>query len=201
MYNYCMKSQSIIYRANSLKNHLLIAMPTLNGSRFEQAVTYLCEHNEKGAMGIVINKPLLQMSLGDILKQLSIEFADEQIGNFPVLSGGPVAQEQGFLIHQSSKDIPGETVVDPEHDIVISASKDVLKSFVEGKGPPRILVSLGYAGWSIGQLENELKDNRWLLAPATPEILFETPYANRWRAAAALVGVDFRRLSYDTGHG
>lgn len=198
------------YQATNLKNQLLIAMPSLNGSNFHQAVAYICEHTPKGAMGIVINKPS-PMALGDILKQLNIEYDNDKIGNFPVLSGGPVAQEQGFLIHQKVADTTAtdesdtgkakETVVDPKNNIVISASRDLLREFAQGKGPHNLLITLGYAGWGSGQLEFELKDNRWLLAPANLDILFTVPYPERWKVAAKSIGVHFDRLSSLPGHG
>ena len=196
-----MNSKATTYSAMNLKNQLLIAMPSLNGSSFHQAVAYICEHNDKGAMGIVINKPS-PMALGEILKQLNIEYNNEQIGNFPVLSGGPVAQEQGFLIHQGklNKENSKETLVDKERNITISASKDILREFAQGEGPENLLVSLGYAGWGSGQLEYELKDNRWLLAPVNLDILFNVPYTERWKMAAASIGVNFDCMSIEAGH-
>jgi putative transcriptional regulator len=179
----------------SLEQQLLIAMPALNDPNFSQAVIYVCEYNkENGAMGIVINKPM-NISLGEVLRHLNISTTDEKVDNYPILRGGPIAQEQGFIIRRSRSS--AET---PNGEITLSASKQDLAEFANGEGLDDSLVSLGYAGWGAGQLEQELIDNAWLVAPLDMKILFDVPYELRWRRAAASIGVDLDRLSGDSGH-
>jgi putative transcriptional regulator len=182
----------------SFKNHFLIAMPTLNDPYFQQTVTYLFEHNQNGAMGLIINKPL-EISLGDILQHLNIPLTLTGLDKHPVMLGGPVAAEQGFIIHTYPDSCPGD-VVDTTHQITISASKEVLQNILQQQ-PENILVCLGYSAWTAGQLEEELKDNAWILTHVDPGILFKVPFAQRWRSAAKLVGVDLDRISGDVGHG
>lgn len=179
-----------------LKNHFLIAMPSLRDINFHQSVTYIYEHNDEGALGIVVNKPM-RITLGDVFRQLSITTNDPKIEKFPVVLGGPIAQEQGFIIHRT-KEFSMDALIEND-EIAISTSKEVLESIAKGHGN-NIIVSLGYAGWSNGQLETELISNSWLVAPADPKILFDTPFEKRWRAAAALIGVDIDRLGTDVGH-
>lgn len=178
----------------SLEHQLLIAMPSLNDPNFAQAVIYLCEYDkENGAMGIVINKPM-NISLGEILRHLNITTNSEKVDNYPILKGGPIAQEQGFIIRRSRT---SETL---NNELIISASKQDLAEFANGEGLDDSLVSLGYAGWGPGQLEQELIDNAWLIAPLDIKIVFDVPYELRWRRAAASIGVDLDRLSGDSGH-
>lgn len=176
---------------DTLKDHFLIAMPVLRDSTFEKSVIYLYEHSADGAMGLVINKPL-QITLGNVLDHLDIESSSEEVETFPVLMGGPVGQEHGFVVHE----IKSES----ETQIVISASKEILRSIAKGKGPDNFLVTLGYAGWEAGQIEAEIRRNDWLVAPFNADILFNTPIEKRWEAAAKLIGVDINRLSDQTGH-
>lgn len=184
-----------------LTGHLLIAMPAMQDPNFSRTVTYLCEHSEQGALGIVINRPL-DMELGAIFDQLSLEGADPALASQPVLQGGPVHQERGFVLHEP--DLPGG----PEFDatlavgdgIRVTTSQDILAAMARGQGPRRALVALGYAGWGAGQLEHELRENAWLSVPASPRIIFETPFAERWREAARLLGVDVALLGSQAGH-
>ena len=173
---------------DSLKNTFLIAMPSLKDPNFSQSVIYINEHTENGAMGLIINKPL-QINLGSILEHLSIGIDDADIITIPVLSGGPVGQEHGFVIHNENGD-----------DIIISASKDILKSIAAGKGPAHFLITLGYSGWGAGQIELEIARNDWLVAPFSPEVLFDTPINQRWAAAAEILGIDLNLLSDQIGH-
>lgn len=180
----------------SLKNHFLIAMPALKDINFHQSVTYIYEHNDDGALGIMVNKPM-RITLGDVLKQLEISTTNPNVEKYPIVLGGPVAQQQGFIIHRA-KQFAAVPFVENE-EIAISTSKEVLQSIAQGEDKD-IIVSLGYAGWSPGQLESEMADNSWMVAPADPKILFETPFEKRWRTAAALIGVDLDLLSSDVGH-
>ena len=181
----------------NIKNQFLIAMPTLKDSNFHQAVAYLYEYDEKGAMGIVINKPM-RITLGEVLKHLDITATDSSVEANPVLLGGPIAQEQGFVIHDAS-DLKSAPLALNEN-IAVSTSKSILQEIALGEHKDEFIVSLGYAGWGPGQLEEELASNSWLLAPVKSEILFSLPFERRWRAAAALIGVDFNRLSSESGH-
>jgi len=182
----------------SLQGQLLIAMPSMKDPNFREAVAYVVEHNQDGAMAIIINKPL-DMTLNDIFEQLEIEVTDHEIAKSPVLMGGPIAQEQGFLIHPSlDKKLKG-TITDI-NDITISASKEMLELFAQGDGSKDLIVTLGYAGWESGQLEEEMAQNAWLFAQATQQLLFHTPFTQRWQIAASSIGVDFKHLSGDIGH-
>lgn len=185
--------------ADSLKNRFLIAMPNLNDPYFFQTVTYIFEHNsEDGATGLIVNRPL-EISLGVILQHLNIPLSNTNLDKNPVMMGGPIATEQGFIIHTHPDICPGD-VVDSMNEITVSASKEGLQTIVE-KQPQNVLVCLGYSAWNPGQLEQEIADNAWILSPVDVNILFNLPYQKRWRAAAKLVGVDIDRLSGDTGHG
>lgn len=180
-----------------LTGHLLIAMPAMQDPNFNQTVTFLCEHNEQGALGIVINRPL-DMDMGMIFEQLSLETGDTLLSRQPVLSGGPVQQERGFVLHDAGPSFDSTVQVSPE--VAITTSQDILDALARGDGPLRAIVALGYAGWAAGQLETEMAANAWLSVPATPELLFDTAYEQRWAAAARLLGVDISRLGSEAGH-
>lgn len=182
----------------TFKNRFLIAMPTLNDPYFQQTVTLLFEHSEKGAMGLIINKPL-DITIGEILQHLDIPLTDSDMDENKVMLGGPVASEQGFIIHTYPELCPGD-VIDEGHKITVSASKEVLQNIIK-EHPENMLVCLGYSAWKEGQLEQEIADNAWILSEVDPALLFKTPFDKRWRASAKLVGVDFDRLSTDVGHG
>lgn len=178
----------------SLANHFLIAMPTLEDTFFSKSVIYLYEHSPKGAMGIVVNQSL-QITLENLLQHLDIEVLDKDIADLPVLAGGPVGPEQGFVIHDRL-----DPNVDKDKVVAISASKDMLRDIGQGNGPENFIVALGYAGWEQGQLENEINRNDWLIAPIKPSVLFTTPLEQRWQKAAESIGVDINRLSGQIGH-
>jgi putative transcriptional regulator len=180
-----------------LTNQFLIAMPALADPNFFQTVTYICEHNEAGALGIVINRPL-ELDLGELLEHLSMPAENPAIRSAPIYSGGPVQQEQGFVIH-SPLGQWGSTLRITDA-IGITTSKDILQALAHGEGPDEVLIALGYAGWGPGQLEQEMAQNAWLSGPSDPDIVFRTPFQERWSAAAALLGVDLDLLSADTGH-
>lgn len=164
-------------------------MPSLIDSNFNKSVIYIYEHGDKGAMGIVVNKPM-QLDLGNVLEHLDIHSKDNNIIKLPVLMGGPVSQEHGFILYQPKK-----------QSIEISASKDMLQAIADGNGPNKFIVTLGYSGWSGGQLEQEIMRNDWLVVPANSKILFSTPIGKRWQGAAKLIGVDIEQISTQTGHG
>ena len=181
----------------SLNNQLLIAMPGMDDPNFSTTVTLVCEHNEDGALGIVINRPL-SLDLGSLFEQLDLSQADAAIQTRPVLDGGPVARERGFVLHRPSATFESSVTVSPE--IQLTLSRDVLDAMAAGSGPDQSLVALGYAGWEPGQLEAEMLDNAWLSVPATPEIIFDVPFDKRWHSAAEVLGIDLSRLSPHAGH-
>lgn len=179
-----------------LKNHLLIAMPTLRDPNFERTVTYICEHNNDGAMGIVINRPT-DILLAEVFEQMEIK-ADSPARDDKVFVGGPVEEQRGFVLHTGPSRWESSLTVDT--DVSVTTSRDILEAMAQGKGPANTLLALGYAGWSPGQLEQEMLDNAWLTGPADKRILFELPPAQRWEAAARLLGVDMALISNQSGH-
>lgn len=181
----------------SLKNQLLIAMPALDDPNFSRTVTYICEHGEHGAMGIVLNRPT-DLNLADVLKHMEIEGGLGAAGEQIVYLGGPVEEERGFVLHTHTD--PWDSTLAINDEISITTSRDILEAMAQGDGPGQTLVALGYAGWGAGQLEQELQQNAWLSGPADQAILFELPADRRWEAAARLLGVDVNLLSSDAGH-
>jgi putative transcriptional regulator len=182
---------------SSLKDHFLIAMPSLTQGIFAHSVTYLCEHNEQGAMGIIINQPL-DLQLREILDQLQIDVVRSHLDE-PVMAGGPVQTERGFVLHRTSEK-QWEATIAISADISLTTSRDILDAFARDEGPSAALVALGYAGWSAGQLEEEIADNAWLTAPADSAILFDTPISKRLDAAVAKLGIDLSMLAPGAGH-
>jgi len=191
---------------DSLENQLLIAMPTLGDSYFNKTVTYICEHNDEGAMGVIINLPI-NLSLNELLTQLEHkkDHGNAQVPTIytdklqqPVLSGGPLARDKGFVLH--SPQSCWSSSLSLNDDIMITTSKDILLSLGTKEAPQCYLVTLGYAGWGPGQLEEELIANAWLTTPADTEILFNTPLEQRWKKATEKLGIDIAHLSSDVGH-
>ena len=182
---------------DSLINQLLIAMPGMLDPNFSTTVTLICEHNDDGALGIVINRPTT-LKLGGLFEQLSVENPDPEVASSPVLSGGPVGTERGFVLHGPEHSYENTLAVSDE--IRLTLSRDVIDAMATGKGPENALVAIGYAGWEPGQLEGEMLANAWLNVPATPEIVFETPFAERWDSAARTLGIDIACMSTDAGH-
>ena len=182
---------------SNLKNTLLIAMPSLDDPMFARSVAYIFEHSELGAMGLVINKPL-DMNVAEIFDLLEIPVTNPELHRRPVLQGGPVNHEHGIILHRENS-IGGGEMISRKHRLVISTSKDDLFTIPQAQYSD-ILVSLGHAGWMPGQLEDEILNNDWLVAPLDPKILFELPIEQRWAAAAQSIGVDISKLSLDAGH-
>ncbi|WP_199611409.1 YqgE/AlgH family protein [Flocculibacter collagenilyticus] len=183
---------------DNFENHFLIAMPSLNDPFFHRTVTYICEHNKDGAMGLIINQPT-NLTVSELLEQIKIEINDKtQAGKAPVFSGGPVQTDRGFVLHSpqecwnSSLQLSG--------DIMITTSKDILASLASEQGPNKFLVTLGYAGWGAGQLEKEIAENSWLTLPADSEILFDTPTKDKYEKAAEKLGINIWQVSNDVGH-
>jgi len=179
----------------NLKHHLLIAMPTMNDSWFGHSVCYICDHNDQGSMGLVINKPM-GIQLSDVLSEL--EITPSQPVNFPIMQGGPVSPEQGFVLYRGHELAVQNLNIDD--DVYLTTSKDILANVAKGEGPEEIRICLGYAGWEAGQLEQEILDNSWLTVAADPDLLFNTPIDKILEAAAKKIGVDMRLLSGDAGH-
>jgi putative transcriptional regulator len=185
-------------QATYLNNQFIIAMPSLADPNFFHTVTYLCQHNEEGALGIVINRPA-EMKLGDIFKQMNICVTSTGAAESPVFSGGPVQQERGFVLHTASGGWDATMVV--SESISLTTSRDVIEAIAVGKGPEQYLVALGYAGWGEGQLEQEILANAWLNTPYSKQVLFDTPINMRWQAAAGQIGIDINQLTTPAGHG
>jgi putative transcriptional regulator len=181
----------------TLEDHFLIAMPAMGDPNFNQTVTYLCQHDAEGALGIIINRPG-EMLLGEVLQQLGLETSDERLAGHTVLSGGPVQPDRGFVLHRDGRDY--ESTIRADSGIRVTVSQDILSDVAAGDGPDQIIVALGYAGWAPGQLEAELAANAWLCAPADAGIVFDTPFEQRWAAAVSLLGVEIGQLSNYAGH-
>jgi putative transcriptional regulator len=181
----------------NLTDHFLIAMPAMADPHFAHTLTYVCEHNADGALGIVVNKPI-DMTLSALFEQIDVPLDDEVLRGTAVLFGGPVQVDRGFVLHRPLGNWQSTLAI--SDDMGLTTSKDVLEALGRGEGPADVLVSLGYAGWSAGQLEAELAQNAWLTVAADAEVLFGFPPEQRLPAALRLLGVDFARLSEDVGH-
>lgn len=185
----------------NLTNQFLIAMPGIAGDTFAGTVIYLCEHTDKGALGLVINKPI-DIKLKNLFEKVELSLDRVDLAESPVYYGGPVQTERGFVLHEqldddaarfnSSLRIPG--------GLEMTTSKDVLEALANGSGPTKILVTLGYSGWGAGQLEEEMGRNNWINVDAEPEIIFNTPVEQRYDKALSLLGIDPAMLSADAGH-
>jgi putative transcriptional regulator len=180
-----------------LTGHLLIAMPAMADPNFVRTVTYICEHNDQGALGIVINRPL-EMDLGEVFEQLSLPATDTGLARQPVLRGGPVQTERGFVLHEPSQN--WDSTVEVSDSVHLTTSQDILAALARGAGPKRALMALGYAGWGAGQLEVEMSANAWLSVPGSATIVFDTPFEQRWSAAAGLLGINLATMSSEAGH-
>ena len=181
----------------NLTHHFLIAMPNMVDPHFAKTLTFICEHNDKGALGLVVNRPT-EMTLQTLLEQVSIPFGVEQLKPIPIHFGGPVQVDRGFVLHMPLGQWQSTLAVSPE--VGLTTSKDILQAVARGEGPRQLLVTLGYAGWAPGQLEQELAQNAWLTVQAKAEVIFELPAEDRLPAAMGLLGIDFASLSDEAGH-
>jgi putative transcriptional regulator len=188
---------SISRSSDCLRNHFLLAMPSLSEGIFSQSITYICEHGESGAMGIVINQPL-ELTVAEIFDHLEIKTRGD-FDDMPVMAGGPVQIDHGFVLHRHSA-TDWEASIKVTEELTLTTSRDVLRAIANGTGPEEHLIALGYAGWSAGQLEQELAENSWLTLPADSDIIFSTPYQARLGTAAAQLGVDINLISAQAGH-
>lgn len=181
----------------NLTNHFLIAMPSMADDNFSRSLVYVAEHNEEGALGIIVNRPL-ELSVKELLERVEITPQAEGLDTAPVFFGGPVQTDRGFVLHrpiggwQSSLQVTAE--------IALTSSKDILQALAESGEPRDVLITLGYSGWSAGQLEDELAQNGWLTVAAEPHIIFEMESGRRFDAAVRLLGIDFSNLSDTAGH-
>ena len=184
-----------------LTNQFLIAMPGMADETFERSVVYMCEHNENGALGLVINKPI-DIKLKNLFEKVELKLDRAELADQPVYFGGPVQTERGFVLHErrsaglaqynSTLSVPG--------GLDMTTSKDVLEALADGSGPAKVLITLGYSGWQAGQLEDELGRNGWLTVDADPAVIFDTPIEKRYDRAMGLLGFDPRMLSQEAGH-
>jgi len=184
------------YSESSLRNYFLIAMPGLRGSIFSESVTYICDHSDQGAMGIVLNQPL-NICLNEVFDQLALNY-DKSAHQLPVLAGGPVNVQQGFVIHRNEGS--WDSTLEITRDICLTASRDIVSAIADNRGPTGAQFALGYAGWSPGQLENEISANSWLTVPAEDKIIFEVPVHERRAAVAGQLGIDLNLISGTAGH-
>jgi putative transcriptional regulator len=182
---------------SSLSNNLLLAMPSLKDSPFRHAVIYLCEHHEQGSVGLIINRPM-QIPMRIIFEQLQIEPLRVEQNKLPLLYGGPVQPERGFVIHKQVGGWRSSLLLQDE--VTVTTSNDIIRAIALDTGPKDVLVALGYTGWTETQLEKEVMDNVWLVCPYKSEILYEIPFEDRWRYAGTTLGVDMNQLSSDAGH-
>ena len=186
----------------NLTNQFLIAMPGMADDRFSGTVVYLCEHSSNGALGLVINRPT-DITLGNLFEKVELSLDRDELAAQPVYFGGPVQTERGFVLHEKTGTAESpytSTLAIPGGELEMTTSKDVLEALANGAGPRRLLVTLGYSGWSAGQLEDEIGRNGWLTVDADPKVIFDTPVEQRYERALLLLGVSPLMLSQEAGH-
>ncbi|KTC95962.1 YqgE/AlgH family protein [Legionella feeleii] len=181
----------------SLANHLLIAMPSLKDPNFERSVIYICEHHIQGTVGLIINRPM-QYPLGMVFEQMQIEPIRIEQNQKPLLFGGPIQPERGFVIHRPLGGWRSSLVL--RDDVTVTTSDDIIRAIAADIGPKDALVTLGYAGWGENQLEQEVMDNAWLVCPYSAELLYEVPFSERWEYAGMTIGVKMGQLTSSIGH-
>jgi putative transcriptional regulator len=180
----------------NLTSHFLIAMPAMSDPNFSRTLTFICEHNERGALGIVVNRPI-EVTLASLFRQVEIELPDSALAGQPVFYGGPVQFDHGFVLHRPVGEWKSTL---PVGEIGLTTSRDILEAMSTGKGPRQQLVALGYAGWAPGQLEDEILRNGWLTVPADLDLIFDVPPEARYQAAMSALGVNAANLSEEAGH-
>jgi len=182
----------------SLKHHFLLAMPHLEDPNFAGSLSYLCDHDDNGTMGVIVNRPM-EITLDALFEQLSLGGDDSPYRNAPVYYGGPMHKDRGFILHVGDSQA-WDSSVQVEDGIALTTSIDILQALADGNGPEHFLVCLGCAGWDVGQLEDELKENAWLTVEGHSNVLFDTPPAERLAAAAGILGVDLNLMTRNAGH-
>lgn len=180
-----------------LTDHFLIAMPAMEDPCFSRTLVYIAEHNDQGALGIIVNRPI-DMNLATLLKNIDVPCESGVSANIPVFFGGPVQPDRGFVLHRPLGE--WQTTLEVNREIGLTTSRDVLHSVAREGKPYEIIVTLGYSGWGAGQLEHELAQNAWLTVAADPQILFGLPYEERLSSAMETLGIDFARLAGQAGH-
>ena len=181
----------------NLTDHFLIAMPSMDDSFFSKTLVYIAEHNDRGTLGIIVNRPI-DMSLATLFEKIEIPLKAEGLGNLPVFFGGPVQTDRGFVLHRPLGAWQSTLAVNSE--IGLTSSRDVLQALAHEGQPGDVMVTLGYSGWSAGQLEQELLQNAWLTVPADPHILFDLPFEERLASAMEKLGISFTHLAEGVGH-
>ena len=181
----------------NLTDHFLIAMPAMDDPYFSKSLIYIAEHNDQGALGLIVNRPL-DMTLATLFDKIEIPLESTELANLPVFFGGPVQTDRGFVLHRPIGDWQSTLAVN--QDVGLTSSRDVLQSVAREGKPHEVLVTLGYSGWGAGQLESELAQNSWLTVPASPHILFDLPYEERLPSAMEILGIDFANLAVNAGH-
>ncbi|PKF51636.1 YqgE/AlgH family protein [Enterovibrio nigricans] len=185
----------------NLKNHFLVAMPSMVDERFKHSVVYMCEHNDDGAMGLMINQPI-NISVASMLDQIEVDREQDITHPIsldqPVLFGGPVSEDRGFVLHKNDKQFSSS--IHLTENLTVTTSKDILSILGTNEEPDQFIVALGYAGWEAGQLELELAENSWLTIEADPAVIFDTPINERWEKALKQMGISALNLSSDIGH-
>jgi putative transcriptional regulator len=181
----------------NLTHHFLIAMPSMADPYFAKSLTYVCEHNEQGALGVVVNRPI-DMTLQALFERLSLTLKHKDLSGSPIYFGGPVQTDRGFVLHEPTGN--WQSTLKVRDAIGLTTSKDILEAVGRGEGPQKLMVTLGYAGWSAGQLEHELGQNAWLTVEARDAIIFDLPAEERLPAAMELLGVDYASLADSAGH-
>jgi putative transcriptional regulator len=183
--------------AIDLTHHFLIAMPNMVDPYFSKSLTYICEHNDQGALGVVVNRPI-DLSLQALFERIDLKLEPGELHGIPVYFGGPVQTDRGFVLHQPVGQ--WHSTLNVRDSLGLTTSKDILEAVAKGSGPAKMLVTLGYSGWAAGQLEHELGQNAWLTVEAGEQIIFDLPAEEKLPAAMELLGIDFASLSEDTGH-
>lgn len=181
---------------SSLTAHFLIAMPAMDDPNFAQGVTLLCQHNDDGAMGLMINR-VSEFTVGEVLEQMQITNESKELADIPVLMGGPVQPDRGFVLHDDPRE--WSSTLRFGNGLAVSTSRDILEAMAKGEGPKNAVIALGYAGWSAGQLEAEIAANSWLTVEADQAILFRTPINARWQAAARSLGINLAQVTDYSG--
>ncbi len=183
--------------AIDLTHHFLIAMPNMVDPYFAKSLTFICEHNDQGALGVVVNRPI-DLSLQALFGRINLKLEPRELHDVPVYFGGPVQTDRGFVLHQPVGE--WHSTLNVRDKLGLTTSKDILEALGKGGGPAKMLVTLGYSGWAAGQLEHELGQNAWLTVEAGEQIIFDLPAEEKLPAAMELLGVDFASLSEESGH-
>lgn len=193
------------FAPTNLTNHFLIAMPGLSDELFAKSVVFLCEHSERGALGLIINKPSTLL-LPDLFEKIELELGRDDLAELPVFQGGPVQTERGFVLHEAIKSADAEdesvysSTLEVPDGLELTTSKDILESMASGGGPQQVFITLGYSSWGKGQLESEISENSWLTVAADRALIFDTPVEERYHKALGLLGLEPWMIAPDAGH-